>query len=191
MRKGSVALRIMMGLVGLALVSSAIAGPQSRRTRVTFSGPVRVPGVSLAAGTYYFSAPHMQSRTIVRVEDENRRFVTQFMGLPDMTRTRNHDIILFGEQECGPTAIKSWFFPGSRTGVRFVYPQAEAELIASSCNEPVPETHEAKIEESQVESATVYLMTPQKQEEPYKADALAATDQRDGKGFDAAHEDAH
>jgi hypothetical protein len=187
MRNGGVALRIMVGLFGLALVSTAIAGPQSRRTRVTFSGPVRVPGVSLAAGTYYFSAPHITNRTIVRVEDENRKFVTQFMGIPDMVRTRNHDVILFGEQECGPAAIKSWFYPGSRTGVRFVYPQAEAELIASSCNEPVPETHEAKVEESQLDSTTVYLMTPQKQEEPYKADALTASDQRDGNGIDAAH----
>lgn len=187
MRKERVALRIMVGLVVLVVASGMNADPSSRTTKVTFSGPVRVPGVTLSPGTYYFKAPNVVNRTVVRVEDENHKFVTQFMGIADMTRKRDHDIVVFGEGECGPKAIKSWFYPGSRSGVRFVYPQAEAELIASSCNEPVPETHETKLEESQLDSATVYLMTPQKQEQPYSADALSPTDERDRNGFDPAH----
>lgn len=187
MTESRAALRTVVGLALLVFVGGAIAGPSYNTTKVTFSGPVRVPGANLNAGTYYFKAPNVNNRIIVRIEDENRTFVTQFMGIPDRTRNRTHDIVLFGEQECGPTAIKSWFFPGSNSGVRFVYPQAEAELIASSCNENVPETHETKLDESQVQSTKVYMMTPQKQEQPYNAAALSASDSRDEKGFDAAH----
>ena len=187
MKQGGVVLRIVMGIAVLAFVSGAIADPSSRTTRVTFSGPVRVPGANLSAGTYFFRAPNVTNRMIVRVEDENRQFVTQFMGIPDRTRNRTHDIVLFGEQECGPKAVKSWFFPGSNTGVRFVYPAEEAALIAAACNEDVPETHETKLEESQLENTKVYLMTPQKQEKPYSDGALTASDAKDGNGFDAAH----
>lgn len=186
MKQGLTTFRIVIGLAVMAFMSVAIASPNYRTTKVTFSGSVRVPGATLKAGTYYFKAPNVNNRMIVRIEDENKQFVTQFMGIPDMTRNRTHDIVLFGEQECGPNAIKSWFFPASNSGVRFVYPQEEAALIASSCNEAVPETHEAKVEESQVESTKVFLMTPLKQEQPYSTAALSASDARDGKGFDAA-----
>src|SRR5215472_8729877 len=187
MKQGKVVLAVMVGIAVLAFVSGVIADPSSRTTRVTFSGPVRVPGANLSAGTYFFRAPNVTNRMIVRIEDENRQFVTQFMGIPDKTRNRTHDIVLFGDHECGPKAVKSWFFPGSNTGVRFVYPQEEAALIAASCNEDVPETHETKLEESQLENTKVYLMTPQKQEKPYDQGALTAADARDANGFDAAH----
>ena len=132
MKQGKVVLAVMVGIAVLAFVSGVIADPSSRTTRVTFSGPVRVPGANLSAGTYFFRAPNVTNRMIVRIEDENRQFVTQFMGIPDKTRNRTHDIVLFGDHECGPKAVKSWFFPGSNTGVRFVYPQEEAALIAAS-----------------------------------------------------------
>jgi hypothetical protein len=187
MRKDRITLRMIVGIAVIAFVSAAVADPSFRTTRVNFSAPVRVPGANLTAGTYYFQAPNSNNRLIVRIQDENRQFVTQFMGIPDKTRNRTHDIVLYGEQACGPTAIKSWFFPESNTGVRFVYPQAEAELIAASCNEDVPETHETKLEETQVEGIKVYVMTPQKKEQAYDESVFSASDARDGNGFDAAH----
>lgn len=176
---------IVIGLVVLLFAVVAIAGPSTRTTKITFSAPIRVPGTTLSAGTYYFKAPHMSNRAIVRIEDSNGKFVTQFMGIADYTRKRDHEVIIFGDHACGSNAIKSWFYPNSGSGVRFIYPKQEAAEIAVSCGESVPETHETKVDVSEVDAATVYLMTPQKEEEPYKSEALSATDQVDQRGFDA------
>lgn len=176
---------IVVGLIALSFAAIAIAGPSTRATKITFSAPVRVPGTTLSAGTYYFKVPHVSIREIVRIEDSNRRFVTQFMGVADYTQKRDHEVIIFGDHACGSNAIKSWFYPNSGLGVRFIYPKQEAAEIAASCGEPVPETHETNADVSQLDAATVYLMTPQKEEEPYTAEALSATDQLDQRGFDA------
>jgi hypothetical protein len=106
------------------------------------------------------------------------------MGLPERTRKRVHDIVTFGALECKPTAIKSWFYPSTDVGVRFVYPEDEAASIAASCNEAVPETHEAATDVSHLQGEKVYLVTSKGQEEEFKSDALSASDQADQNGFD-------
>jgi hypothetical protein len=185
MKKFAVAPPIMLSFAILIIVVGATAGPSSRRSKLTFSGSVRVPGVTLSAGTYYFSTPSPDARTLVRVENENLELVAQFMGLSDYRRESGHTAIIFGDHECGPKAIKSWFYAGGSSGIRFVYSEQEAALIAASCNEPVPETHERTLDASNLQSSPVYLMTPQKQEEAYKSEVLSASDQVDQNGFDA------
>lgn len=177
---------IVIGCSVLMLVVAAVAGIATRKTRVTFSHSVRVPGRVLSAGTYYFEAPNFNQRTIVKVSDESHNFVTQFMGLPDITRKKDHDIITFGDHECGPKAVKSWFYPGTGSGVRFVYSKEEAEVIAAACDEPVPEIHEKSPDVAQLMVYKVYLITPQKQEEDYKPEALSTSDQVDQNGFDGS-----
>jgi hypothetical protein len=174
-----------LAIIAVALVAvSAYAGPRTRKTRITFDGPVRVPGTVLQTGTYFFESPLVNKRTLVRITGEDGSLITQVMGIPDFTRQRNHDVIVFGDHECGPKAIKAWFYPASGTGVRFVYPREEAEAIAAACNEAVPEMHETKLEPEQLQNYTIYLVTPQKEEHPYKADELSATDAADQSGFD-------
>jgi len=145
-----------------------MAGQRTRKAKLTFSGAVRVPGATLIAGTYYFTALSPGYRTIVKIVRENGRFVTQFIGVHDDSHKPDHDVIIFGDHECGAGAIKSWFYPDGSFGVRFVYPEKEAALIAASCNEPVPEPHENTPTASELQNYNVYLMTPQKREEAYK-----------------------
>lgn len=189
MKRSALASMSLVGLAVFLFVIGALAGASLRKTKITFSQPVRVPGMTLSAGTYYFSAPLPNSRTIVRIEDENRKFVAHFMGLLDYSRRPSHDIVTFGDHDCGPKAIKSWSYPPSGSAVRFVYSQEEAASIAAACNEPVPEVHESALNEKQLDTYDVHLMTPQKEEVPYKAEALSATDQMDQNGFDAATSD--
>ena len=182
MKHSAVCEGLLVVLVALIIVNAAVASPATRKTRITFSQSVRVPGTTLRAGTYVFEAPHTNNRTTVKISDENGKLVTQIMGIADYTRKQDHDIIVFGDHDCGPKAIKSWFYPGSGTGVRFVYPKNEAEMIASECDEPVPEMHE----KTAPANDHVYIMTPGKQEEEYTPDALATSDQMDKNGFNAA-----
>ena len=186
MKHSAVCEGLLVVLVALLIVNPAVASPATRKTRITFSQSVRVPGTILRAGTYVFEAPHPNNRTTVKISDENGKFVTQIMGIADYTRKQDHDIIVFGDHDCGPKAIKSWSYPGSGTGVRFVYPKNEAEMIASACDEPVPEMHEKTPDAAPAASDQVYLMTPGKQEEEYTPDALATSDQMDKNGFNAA-----
>jgi hypothetical protein len=185
MKKMTVVQEIVVGLATLLVVVGAIAGPSTRKTKLTFSQPVLVPGATLTAGTYFFQAPNMNNRTLVRITDQSGKFVTQFMGIADYIRKPDHDIITFGNQDCKPTAIKAWFYPGSRTAVRFVYQQEQAARIATSCNEPVPEMHGSVTDVSQLQGDKVYVATPKGQEEEYKPEALSASDQADKDGLDA------
>jgi len=173
---------VLLYLVGIAAAIS------THKTKVTFGQSVRVPGKVLTAGTYYFEAPNTNVRTIVKISDESGSLVTQFTGIPDYTHKPTHDIVTFGQHECGPRAVKSWFYPGDVYGVRFVYSKQEAELIAAACNEPVPETHEST-RLSGTAADKVYLITPQKQEEEYTPEALSTSDQMDQNGFDGAPTD--
>jgi hypothetical protein len=168
------------------IVASALGGVSTHKTRVTFNGPVRVPGKVLSAGTYFFDAPQIRNRTLVRITDESGNLVTQVTGIPERLRRQpGHAIITFGEHECGPRAIKLWLYPGTDTAVRFVYSKEEAALIASSCNEPVPEAHESTPASSESEASKVYLVTPKGQEEPYEPESLTTSDQEDQNGFNA------
>jgi hypothetical protein len=185
MKKLSVVQPISVVLAVLLFVSAAISATTSRRTKITFSGSVRVPGATLKAGTYYFQAPEFTHRALVRIVDENGQFITQFMGIAEQTRKPDHDVIAFGDHECGAKAIKSWFYPHSGTVVRFVYSEEEAASIAAACNEPVPESHQKNLNASQLENYPVHLMTPDKREEAYDPGALTASDQRDRDGFNA------
>jgi len=177
----------------LALVLSA-AGTQAdqhnKKTQVTFSQPVQVPGATLPAGTYVFRLMDSQSdRHIIQVTNpRGNKIIVTILSISDYRQTSTgHTVITFGETEtCGPMAIKSWFFPGEKYGQRFVYPKDKAAEIAAACNEPVPEVaKEMPMEEPALQEAQVLEVTPQKQEVAYDAAPLAQLDVKDTKGFDA------
>lgn len=183
MKTQHLARAILIATAVCSMAVSASSSPATRKTRVTFNESVRVPGALLPAGTYFFETPQRNNRTIVRISKEDGSFVTQFMGITDFTRQREHDIVVFGDHECGPKAVKAWFYPASGQGVRFVYPEAEAEAIAASCDEPVPEIHEKTVSLPEVTTDKVYLITPKKQEEEYTPEALSHSDEVDNNGF--------
>jgi hypothetical protein len=177
-------LQIAIGVAAFLYVAGAAADPSSQKIKLTFSQAVRVPGVALPAGTYYFQSPRAaatNARTLVKITDESGKLMTQFMGIPERTQKKNHDVITFGAHDCNPTAIKLWFYPGNTTGVRFVYSKEEAASIASACKESVPEVHGGA---SDISQSQVYLMAPTGQEENYKPEALSASDQLSQNGFD-------
>lgn len=185
MNKSSIARAISLLTALIMTVTLVFASPSTRKTKITFSHSVRVPGAVLSAGTYYFQAPHPNQRTIVRILDANGKVVTQLMGIADYTNKRNHDIVVFGEHDCGMNAIKAWFYPDSGLGIRFIYPEDEAAEIAAACKEPVPETHEKVQNSAQAASDKAYVITPEKQEKAYTPDELTSSDQTDQNGFNS------
>lgn len=129
-----------------AIVASGIAGAQTynKKTYLTFSGPVSVPGITLPAGTYTFQIanPDSGSRVIEVMDKDMKRVHGLFFALPaQLPEPPNDPVVQFTERpEGAPPAIKAWFYPGERTGFEFVYPRSQAVKIAKANHEKVLST---------------------------------------------------
>lgn len=126
------------------LVPTAAADDWNKRTTVTFSGPVEVPGVGaqvLPAGTYLFKLLDSPSdRNIVQIFNEDGTHVyTTILAIPNYRlHVTDKTVMTFRERAEGqPEAIRAWFYPGANWGQEFVYPKARAIQLAKVVNEPV------------------------------------------------------
>jgi len=131
-----------MALIGLALAPGAKADDWNRKTVITFSGPVEIPGVHLKgwgvlpAGTYVFKIVDSQSdRHIVQIfsKDEKTVYAT-ILAIPNYRlKATSKTVITFRERPAGePEALRAWFYPGRNWGEEFVYPRSKAIEIAQS-----------------------------------------------------------
>jgi hypothetical protein len=125
----------------LALAPGARADENDRLTYMTFSGPVQIPGVTLAAGTYTFKIADTQSnRHVVQVftKDDNK-LITTLMTIPNERLEPVKDtFVMFAERPAGtPVAVKAWFYPGRSIGEEFLDPRNQALKIAQAVHEPV------------------------------------------------------
>jgi len=108
-----------------AIAPGARADQWDRKTIVTFSDSVEVPGQVLPAGTYIFKlADTIGDRHIVQIwnADETQILATT-ITIPSM-HLEPHDRSIFQlEERAGdsPMALKVWFYPGDSTGREFVY----------------------------------------------------------------------
>jgi hypothetical protein len=133
-----------LSLVALTFLPSAKADEWNRKTKVTFSAPVEVPGVgaqTLPAGTYIFKiADTLADRHIVQIFNEAEDHVyTTILAIPNYRlRATDKTVMTFGERAAGqPEAIRAWFYPGHQWGEEFVYPKFRAVELAKTTNQPV------------------------------------------------------
>ena len=128
----------------MLFVPAAMADDWNRKTVVTFSGPVEVPGVgaqTLPAGTYVFKImDSLADRHIVQIFDKEETHVfTTILAIPNYRlKTTNKTVITFRERPAGqPEALRAWFYPGHEWGEEFVYAKSRAVELAKETNEPV------------------------------------------------------
>ena len=131
-------------LVAVAFTPSVLADEWNRKTVVTFSQPVEIPGVGaqiLPAGTYVFKLLDSPSnRHIVQVFNEDMTHVyATILAIPNYRlRATDKTVMTFRERAAGePQAIRAWFYPGREWGDEFVYPRKRAIELAKIVNEPV------------------------------------------------------
>jgi hypothetical protein len=154
-------------VAAIATIASPWANAQSetgdynRKTTVTFSAPVEIPGVHLKgyailpAGTYVFKlVDSTVNRHIVQITnaDESKTLAT-ILAIPN-TRVKRTDstVITFRERPNGePPALRTWFYPDAAWGEEFVYGKAKAKELAQANNTPVlyspDETQQAEVTE--------------------------------------------
>jgi hypothetical protein len=136
-----------MALMGAVLAPTAKADDLNRKTTMTFSGPVEIPGVHLTgwavlpAGTYVFKMLDSQSdRHIVQIfnKDETVIYAT-ILAIPNYRlKATDKTVVTFRERPAGePEALRAWFYPGRNWGEEFVYPKARAIVLAKETSTPV------------------------------------------------------
>ena len=136
-----------MAVLGVAFSPSAKADEWDKKTTITFSGPVEIPGVHLRgygvlpAGTYVFKVLDSKSdRHIVQIfsKDELTIYAT-ILAIPNLRlKATDKTVITFRERPAGqPEALRAWFYPGKEWGEEFVYPKARALVLAKETNTPV------------------------------------------------------
>ena len=121
-------------LLSLALGPITKASEFDKKTILTFSEPVQIPGAVLGAGTYVVKrADPGGNPDVVRFlsSDEMHVYAT-VLAIPSERGTPpNKPEVTFAETRGGtPQAIKKWWYPGETTGEEFVYPKGGPVLIA-------------------------------------------------------------
>jgi hypothetical protein len=134
-------------LLGAMLLPVARADDWNRKTTLTFSGPVEIPGIHLKgwsvlpAGKYVFKILDSASdRHIVQIfnEDETVIYAT-LLAIPNYRlQATDKTVLTFRERPSGqPEALRAWFYPGRNAGEELVYPKAKAITLAKATNTPV------------------------------------------------------
>ncbi len=141
---------LCMALLGFGFTSIARADDWDKKTTITFSGPVEIPGVHLQgygilpAGTYVFKVLDSKSdRHIVQIfsKDEVTIYAT-ILAIPNLRlKATDKTVMTFRERPAGqPEALRAWFYPGKEWGEEFVYPKARAITLAKETHTAVLST---------------------------------------------------
>ena len=121
--------------VALAASLSVVhADTWDKKTIVSFSQPVEVPGAILQPGKYVMKLVDSQSdRHVVQFTNERQNHVyATTMAVPAYrTQVTGRTVITFYEAAAGQAEpIRNWFYPGDNFGQEFVYPKEHLRDIA-------------------------------------------------------------
>jgi hypothetical protein len=171
---------IPLAAVALAASMSVVhADAWDKKTTISFSQPVEVPGAILQPGKYVMRLVDSQSdRHVVQFTNErqNHVYATTIAVPAYRTQVTGRTVITFHEAAAGqPEPIRNWYYPGDNFGQEFVYSKQHLLDIAAvhsqtpaldtrsqeqtpvAAAEPVPEGESAPVAapiETQAQAAT-------------------------------------
>ena len=107
-----------------SITVQGVLGGSSQEHHLTFSGPVALPGVALAPGTYIFSRP---ANNVLLVTNARRQpyAMLSTMAASRTSPSDHYEVILGAPLKDGsPRKIEAWFAPGEATGQELIYSAA-------------------------------------------------------------------
>ena len=135
----------VLGIVAVA--PKAAADEWDKKTIVTTTETIEVPGATLPPGTYVFKLSDSQSdRHIVVIQNERMDHVfATILAIPNYRVVpKGKTTFTFWETPAGePKAVRAWFYPGDNFGQEFRYKRERATEITKVTHEEVlqePET---------------------------------------------------
>lgn len=165
--------KALLGLVAVALLGtmalpSARADTWSKKTVVTFSQAVEVPGKILPAGTYTFQLLDSPSdRHIVQIFNaDGTQIITTILAINNYRLEPKGDTVMKFSERPGddPEALRAWFYPGDNFGQEFVYPKARAIQLAQTTKAAVPAVAVDVIDEDAIKTAPIVAVTPEQEQ---------------------------
>lgn len=121
-----------------ALSPRARADEWNKKTIVTISDSLEVPGQILPPGTYVFKlADNPSYRHIVQIwTGDETHLITTFFAIPIYRDEVSDDAYFQLDERPGdsPLAIRAWFYPGEHYGNEFSYPRSEFRAYSASLN---------------------------------------------------------
>jgi len=154
-------------LVGASFTNGVRADEWNKKTVMTFSQPVEIPGQLLPAGTYTFKlADSLSDRHIVQIFNaDGSRIIATVLAINNYRLQPTGETVVKFAERAGdnPDAVKAWFYPGDNFGQEFVYPKQRAVQLAVASHEPVPAL---AANTTDLKSAPIVAVTPQEEELP-------------------------
>ena len=149
----------------------------NKRTVVTFTQPVEIPGQILPSGTYTIELyESFGNRHVVRIYNADRsKLIATVLAIPNQRLTPTGDNVMKFTERPGnaPDALKAWFYPGNNSGQEFVYPKARAVELAQVTHETIPAVETEPATVAEFKSEPIVAETPEQKEIPI-AEAIPA-----------------
>jgi hypothetical protein len=144
MHKVQLYIALFTAAIGLSVVApTANADEHNRKTKVTITEPVEVPGAVLQPGTYVFILADTEDNrhtVYIKNERENHTYATIFAVPNYKVRKEGKTELSFWETPAGqPKALRAWFYPGDTYGQEFMYPKTRVTEINQVASQQVPE----------------------------------------------------
>jgi hypothetical protein len=174
LRRNMIRIACAVATVAACTVATAFAQPVDKRTLFTFSGPVTLPGVTLPAGQYLFrlADPNTSAKVVQVLSADGTKPYGMFFSMPaERFEPAAKPEVRFMETAAGmPAAIKTWWYPGERTGYEFVYPKEQARRLAQGASQPVLTTQAQTTTTAQTHSADLLRISSTGQETTVDSD---------------------
>ena len=118
------------------MATGAKADQWNKKTIVTFSEPVAIPGQVLDPGTYVFKLFDSPSdRNIVQIwTGDEDHLLAMISTIPDYQPQPNDQSVFILDESSGgpPAALLSWFYAGEKSGQTFIYPEYASSQEAAN-----------------------------------------------------------
>jgi len=155
-------------LLGATVLPSARADTWNKKTVVTFSQAVEVPGRVLPAGTYTFQLLDSPSdRHIVQIFNaDGSQIIATILAINNYRLEPTGDTVMKFNERPGdsPEALRAWFYPGDNFGQEFVYPKVRAIQLAQTTKVIVPAVAADTIDENLIKTIPIVAVTPDQKE---------------------------
>jgi thiol:disulfide interchange protein len=165
--------KVLLGLFAATLLSAPVlptadADTYNKKTIITFSQDVEIPGKILPAGTYTFKLlDSAADRHIVQIYDaDGSHLITTVLAINDYRlKPTGETVIKFSERPAdSPEALRAWFYPGDNFGQEFVYPRERALQLAQTNKSDVPSVGAATLDDSTIQTTPIAAVTPEQKD---------------------------
>jgi LPXTG-motif cell wall-anchored protein len=159
---------LALTLFGATVLSSARADTWDKKTVVTFSQAVEVPGKVLPAGTYTFQLLDSPSdRHIVQIfTADGTHIIATILAINNYRLEPTGDTVMKFSERPGdsPDALRAWFYPGDNFGQEFVYPKVRAIQLAQTTKVIVPAVTVDTLDDNTIRTVPIVAVTPDEKE---------------------------